>query len=175
MSKSQGRARSADAERAASQQAALDAAVTRLHQETQLWQTFLSVHRRLVELLADQMMADHQLPLDWFDVLIHLADVPGMRLRQRELRDRLLLSESGVSRLLARMADAGLVERTPADDDRRGVAVALTDKGMATLVAATSSHLDLVAQLFTDKLAAAEAVALEHVLTKLSPGTAATE
>jgi DNA-binding MarR family transcriptional regulator len=65
------------------------------------------------------------------------------------------------------MADAGLLERTPADDDRRGVAVALTDKGAAALVAATGSHLDLVAHLFTGKLTAAETVALQHILAKL--------
>jgi DNA-binding MarR family transcriptional regulator len=153
----------------------LDAVVARLHRETQLWQSFLGAHRLILDLMASQMQADHQLPLDWFDVMIHLADVPGMRLRQRELRDRLLLSESGVSRMLARMADAGLLERTPADDDRRGVAVALSDRGVATLVAATGAHLDLVAQLFTDKLTAAEAVALQHILDKLAaaePGPA---
>jgi DNA-binding MarR family transcriptional regulator len=145
----------------------LDAMVARLHRETPLWQAFLSVRRQLVEQMAEQMLTDHQLPLDWFDVLIHLADVPGRQLRQRELRDRLLLSESGVSRLLVRMANAGLLERTPADDDRRGVSVALTDKGAAALVAATGSHLDLVAQLFTSKLTAAEIVALQHILVKL--------
>jgi DNA-binding MarR family transcriptional regulator len=147
--------------------AGLDAVVARLHRETPLWQAFLSVHRQLVELLAEQMLTDHQLHLDWFDVLIHLAEAPGRQLRQRELRDRLLLSESGVSRLLVRMATVGLLERTQADDDRRGMAIALTDKGAAALVAATGSHLDLVAQLFTDKLTAAEAVALHHILAKL--------
>ncbi len=145
----------------------LDATVARLHRETPLWQAFLSVHRHIVERLAEQMMTDHRLPLDWFDVLIHLADVPGRRLRQHELRDRLLLSESGVSRLLVRMANAGFLERTPADDDRRGVAVALTEKGAAALVAATGSHLELVAGLFTGKLDAAEVVALQHILAKL--------
>ncbi|MFB6720849.1 MarR family winged helix-turn-helix transcriptional regulator [Kribbella sp. NPDC056345] len=141
--------------------------VARLHQETPVWQTFLSVHRQIVETLADQMKSDHRLPLEAFDVLIHLADVPERRLRQRELTDRLLLSDSGVSRLLARMAEAGLLERTTADDDRRGVAVAMTDKGAETLVAATGSHLDLVAQLFTDKLSATELIALEQILAKL--------
>jgi len=164
MTKGQGRKRPESATDGA---AGLDSVVARLHRETPLWQAFLSVHRQLVELLADQMLTDHQLHLDWFDVLIHLADAPGRQLRQRELRDRLLLSESGVSRLLARMAAAGLLERTQADDDRRGVAIALTDKGAAALGAATGSHLELVAQLFTDKLTAAEAVALQHILAKL--------
>jgi DNA-binding MarR family transcriptional regulator len=149
----------------------LDTAVARLHRETPLWQAFLSIHRQLIEQLAEQMRTDHQLPLEWFDVLIHLADVPCRRLRQRDLRDRLLLSESGVSRLLVRMANAGLLERTPADDDRRGMAVALTDKGAAALFAATGSHLDLVAQLFTGKLTAAETVALQHILAKLAPAS----
>jgi DNA-binding MarR family transcriptional regulator len=144
--------------------------VDRLHQETPLWQDFLLAHRQLVGRLAEQMMTDHQLPLDWFDVLIHLADMPGMRLRQRDLRDRLLLSESGVSRLLVRMARAGLIARAPADDDRRGVEVELTDRGRMALSAAIESHLQLVASLFTDRLTAADRVALNRVLSKLLAG-----
>jgi DNA-binding MarR family transcriptional regulator len=141
--------------------------VDRLHQETPLWQDFLLAHRQLVGRLAEQMMRDHQLPLDWFDVLIHLADVPGMRLRQRDLRDRLLLSESGVSRLLVRMARAGLIARAPAGDDRRGVEVELTDRGRTALSAAIESHLQLVASLFTDRLTTADRAALNRVLSKL--------
>jgi DNA-binding MarR family transcriptional regulator len=52
------------------------------------------------------MLREHQLPLEWFDVLVHLADLPGMRARQKELRDRVLLSESDLSRLLARRRPA---------------------------------------------------------------------
>jgi len=144
-----------------------EAEVSRLLNETPLWRSFLAVHRQLVDQLAEQMRRDHRLPLEWFDVLVHLADVPGMRLRQRDLRDRLLLSESGVSRLLVRMADAGLVERTPSNDDRRGVEISLTGKGSASLVAAIESHLELVSSLFTDKLTATDRTALEHILSKL--------
>jgi DNA-binding MarR family transcriptional regulator len=141
--------------------------VGRLHQETPLWQDFLLAHRKLVARLTEQMMTDHQLPLDWFDVLIHLADVPGMRLRQRDLRDRLLLSESGVSRLLVRMAQAGVIARTPAGDDRRGVEIELTDRGRLALSAAIESHLRLVASLFTNRLTIADRGALKRVLAKL--------
>jgi DNA-binding MarR family transcriptional regulator len=141
--------------------------VARLHQQTPLWQDFLLVHRQLVARLAEQMMTDHQLPMDWFDVLIHLADVPGMRLRQRDLRDRLLLSESGVSRLLVRMERAGVITRAPADDDRRGVAIELTDRGRMALSAAIESHLELVASLFTDRLTTADRAALNRALSKL--------
>lgn len=57
--------------------AELDGALSRLQRETSLWQSFLAAHRQLVELLADQMLRDHQLPLEWLDVLVHLADSPG--------------------------------------------------------------------------------------------------
>jgi DNA-binding MarR family transcriptional regulator len=141
--------------------------IGRVRQETPLWLDFLLAHRLLVARLAEQMMTDHQLPLDWFDVLIHLADVPGMRLRQRDLRDRLLLSESGVSRLLVRMERAGLIARAPADDDRRGVAIELTERGRMALSAAIESHLQLVASLFTNRLTIADRGALKRVLSKL--------
>lgn len=141
--------------------------LAQLSENTQLWQAFLAAHRTLVERMANQMMADHQLPLEWFDVLIHLADMPGRRLRQKDLNDRLLLSESGVSRMLARIEAAGLIHRTPADDDRRGIEVALTAKGQQALTEALESHLALVAELFTDRLTATERSALKRVLAKL--------
>jgi DNA-binding MarR family transcriptional regulator len=156
-----------DGDQAEARGAELAGTVARLLQETSLWRTFLGTHRQIVDRLAEQMQTDHQLPLEWFDVLIHLADVPGKRLRQRELRDRLLLSESGVSRMLARMAEAGVLERRPADDDRRGVEVVLTSAGEALLATAVESHLKLVASLFTDRLSVTDRVALEHILAKL--------
>ena len=122
--------------------------------------------------LADEMLDEHQLPLEWFDVLVHLADLPGMRARQRELRDRMLLSESGVSRLLVRMEQAGVVTRSTAGDDRRGMEIAVTEAGRAALLAAIDSHLRLVAALFTDRLTTTDRAALSRVLPKLlaNPG-----
>jgi DNA-binding MarR family transcriptional regulator len=146
----------------------LETLVSGLLEETTLWRAFLGTHRHLVDRLADQMLTDHKLPLEWFDVLIHLADVPDRRLRQRELRDRMLLSESGVSRMLARMEASGLVERRPADDDRRGVEVVLTEAGAEALATAMESHRELVATSFTDRLTVTDRLALEHILAKLA-------
>jgi DNA-binding MarR family transcriptional regulator len=142
-------------------------ALARLNQQTPLWQSFLAVHRRIVEQLADEMLAEHQLPLEWFDVLVHLADLPGMTARQKELRDRMLLSESGVSRMLVRMEKAGVIIRSTADDDRRGVEITVTEAGRAALLAAIDSHLHQVASMFTDRLTATDRAALSRVLPKL--------
>jgi DNA-binding MarR family transcriptional regulator len=142
-------------------------ALARLNQQTPLWQSFLAVHRQIIEQLADEMLTEHQLPLEWFDVLVHLADLPGMRARQKELRDRVLLSESGVSRLLVRMEKAGVITRSTAGDDRRGMEITVTEAGQAALLAAIDSHLRLVASLFTDRLTVTDRAALSRVLPKL--------
>ena len=154
-------------ERPAEAACELAEALARLNQQTPLWQSFLAVHRRIVEQLADEMLAEHQLPLEWFDVLVHLADLPGMRAHQKELRDRVLLSESGVSRLLVRMEKAGVITRSTAGDDRRGMEITVTEAGQAALLAAIDSHLQLVASLFSERLTATDQVALSWVLSKL--------
>jgi DNA-binding MarR family transcriptional regulator len=145
----------------------LEQALAKLNQQTALWQSFLAAHRLIVEQLADEMEREHQLPLEWFDVLVHLADLPGLRSRQKDLRDRLLLSESGVSRLLVRMEKAGVITRTTADDDRRGMEIAVTDAGRVALLAAIESHLDLVASLFTGRLTTTDRTVLNRALTRL--------
>ena len=145
----------------------LEEALAQLNHQTPLWQSFLAAHRQIVEQLADEMLREHQLPLEWFDVLVHLADLPGMRARQKGLRDRLLLSESGVSRLLVRMEEAGAITRNTAGDDRRGMEITVTEAGQAALLTAIDPHLQLVASLFTDRLTATDRAALGRVLPKL--------
>ena len=141
--------------------------VARLEEETMLWQAFLRAHRTIIDQMTEQMMRDHNLPLEWFDVLIHLADVPDGRLRQRALRDRLLLSESGVSRLLLRMEQAGLIARSTAGEDKRGMEITLTASGRAAVIEATESHVDMVSKLFTQRLTRTDRNALTRVLPKL--------
>ncbi len=146
----------------------LPALIARLDEAAELWQEFLYAHRTIIATMAEEMVRDHGLPLDWFDVLIHLADVPEGRLRQRALRDRLLLSESGLSRLLLRMEQAGLIVRSPAGEDRRGVQISLTTHGRRTVSEAAESHIERVSRLFTEKLTATDMAALARALPKLT-------
>src|SRR5262245_31469424 len=126
--------------------------VARVEKEASLWREFLRTYRILIDKMAEQMLRDHDMPLEWFDVLFHLAEQPDGRLRQRALRDRLLLSESGISRQLLRIEQAGLIDRSTAGDDKRGMEISLTPKGRTALIEATESHLELVSQLFTQRL-----------------------
>jgi len=151
----------ADAER-------MQAAVGKMAAEATLWEAFMRAHRTIVGKMTEQMMRDHNLPLEWFDVLIHLAYVPEGRLRQRALLDRLLLSESGVSRLLLRMEQAGLITRCTAGEDRRGIVITMTAQGRSAVTEATESHISWVSSLFNQRLTQTDRNALTRVLPKLA-------
>jgi DNA-binding MarR family transcriptional regulator len=88
-------------------------------------------------------------------------------MRMRELADAVLLSRSGLTRLVDRMERAGLVTRTPDAADRRVVRVALTDAGTAAYRDARAEHRSAVAEHFLDRLTAAEAATIERALERV--------
>lgn len=138
----------------------------RTHHESRLaaWSTFLRAHARVVRELERELQADQDLALTDYDVLVQLAAAPDRRLRMSELADRLLLSRSGVTRLVDRLVANGLVERVSCEDDRRGQWAALTDAGRGRLRRAAPTHLRGVATHFLDRLSADDLASLERML-----------
>jgi DNA-binding MarR family transcriptional regulator len=104
------------------------------------WRALLHAHLTVTTVLNRELEAEAGLPLTWYDVLLTLHDAGG-RLRMQELARSVLLSKSGVTRLVDRMARAGLVTREPCEDDRRGLLAVLTDAGEAALRRAAPVHL----------------------------------
>ena len=102
-----------------------------------------------------------------YDVLVQLAAATPHQLRMGELADRLLLSRSGITRLIDRLERAGFVTRATCDTDRRGSWAVLTDAGYARLREATPSHLRGVAEHFIDRIPSDELVALEETLARI--------
>lgn len=131
------------------------------------WSAFLRAHARVVRELERELQAEHRMALTDYDVLVQLAAVEDRRLRMSELADRLLLSRSGVTRLIDRLVAAGLVERITCDVDRRGQWASLTDAGYRRLRGASPTHLRGVAEHFLDRLSAEELDQLERALTRL--------
>jgi len=105
------------------------------------WRSFLHAHARLARRLDEDLRAGHALSLQEYETLLHLAEAPGRRLRMGRLADSLLLSKSGVTRLIDRLVDDGLVERTSCASDARGAEASLTGSGLARLRAAAPTHL----------------------------------
>jgi DNA-binding MarR family transcriptional regulator len=101
----------------------------------------LRAHAHAIRELERELLAETGMPLGWYDVLLQLAEAPQRRLRMAELADRVLLSRSGLTRLIDRLQAEGLVRREPSPDDARGTFTVLTAEGMARLRAAAPVHL----------------------------------
>ncbi|OLT12677.1 MarR family transcriptional regulator [Pseudonocardia sp. CNS-139] len=127
------------------------------------WRSFLRAHATLVRVLESELEADQQLSLAAYDVLVQLAEAPDRRLRMTELADAVLLSRSGVTRLVDRLEKVGLVARCPVESDGRGVAARLTDAGLSRLRVASRTHLAGVTRHFVNRLDAADLGALERI------------
>ena len=144
--------------------------ITRNDSRLAAWSTFLRAHARVVRELERELQADQDLALTDYDVLVQLAAAPERRLRMSELADRLLLSRSGVTRLVDRLVADGLVERVTCEDDRRGQWAALTDAGRDRLRRAAPTHLRGVATHFLDRLSADDLASLERMLAGVVDG-----
>ena len=106
-----------------------------------VWRQFLLSHARVVRTLEQELQDGAQMPLVWYDVLLQLVEAPQRRLRMAELADRLLMSRSGLTRMIDRLQTEGLVRREPSPDDARGMYTVLTDAGLMALRAAAPVHL----------------------------------
>jgi len=148
-----------------------NATVERLSvRELGAWRSFLRAHALLSRKLEADLVAAHDLPLASYDVLLQLAESDGRRLRMTELADRVLLSRSGLTRLVDRLERDGLVERQACANDARGTLAVLTDAGFCRLREAAPTHLRGVAEHVTSRLTEAELDQLQQLMVKLLDG-----
>ena len=105
------------------------------------WRAFLLAHARVVRRLDEELRAEHDLSLAEYDALLQLAEAPGRRLRMHRLADQVLLSRSGVTRLIDRLVSDGSVERDACVTEARGAEAVLTETGRARLRDASRTHL----------------------------------
>jgi DNA-binding MarR family transcriptional regulator len=131
------------------------------------WRTFLEAHARVTDALAAELEDETGLPLSWYDVLVQLTEAPDQKLRMQELARAVLLSKSGLTRLVDRMVAEGLVAREPCLDDRRGTFVCLLPAGTARLDGASPVHMRGISQHFTSHLTEADARQLRDLLARV--------
>jgi DNA-binding MarR family transcriptional regulator len=120
------------------------------------WRGMLTTHRRVIAALDEELEREHGLALGSYEVLLYLAEAPERSLRMGALAAQLLLSRSGLTRLVDRLAARGLVERHSCDSDRRGTYARLTPAGLKLFREARPTHLRGVREHFLERLAPAD-------------------
>lgn len=134
------------------------------------WVRLLRGHAATVRALNAQLVRDHGLTINDYEVLLLLAHADGQRLRRTDLAQNVQLSASGVTRLLDGLESAGFVEKALCASDGRVVYAVLTDAGREKLDEASCSHVRAIAELFEARYSAQELATLAELLARL-PGT----
>jgi DNA-binding MarR family transcriptional regulator len=128
------------------------------------WRTFITAHAALIDAIERDLRGAGVISLTWYDVLIELAEAPDHRLRLHELARAVVLSRSGLTRLVDRIEAAGLLRREPCPEDRRGAYAVLTPAGQAALHAAWPVYARGIATHFARHLSDADAATLDGAL-----------
>lgn len=132
--------------------------------EMAAWHALIRAHARVVRRLEAELEAEHSLSLPAYEVLAHLSQAPGHRLRMSELATFAVLTPSGLTRLVDKLARDGLVERERCASDARVVYAVVTLEGMRRLKAAYPTHLRGVREHLVDRLTVAQMDALAEAL-----------
>ncbi|GAA1643137.1 MarR family winged helix-turn-helix transcriptional regulator [Catellatospora bangladeshensis] len=128
--------------------------------EQETWRAYLEGTRLLIQALDRQLETDSGVSFTDYELLVHLSEAPGRRLRMRDLADASFTSRSGVTRAVTRLEDAGWVRRVECDDDRRGMHAELTEAGAAKLAEAAPGHVSAVRAYMFDHLSKEEQAAI---------------
>ncbi|HYH92338.1 MAG TPA: MarR family winged helix-turn-helix transcriptional regulator [Candidatus Saccharimonadales bacterium] len=132
------------------------------------WRAFLRAHARISRRLDEELRAEHDLSLAEYDALLAIAQAPDRRIRMRHLADAMILSKSGVTRLIDRLVADGLVERDTCLSDARGAEAVLTPAGLDRLRTASRTHLRGIDDHFLATLDAAELATIEVAMLRLA-------
>lgn len=131
------------------------------------FRSFLTAHVRITKELEAELIDTHQMSLATFDILVQLYEAPSRQLRMAELAEAVLLSRSGVSRLVERLEQDGMVVRGPANGDGRGVIAALTEKGETRFNDVAKTHLRGIEKRFIARLTPVEMAAIDLICQRL--------
>ena len=116
------------------------------------WRAFLTAHALVTRRLDEDLRTEQQMTLAEYAALLQLAQAPARRLRMNQLADGIILSRSGVTRLIDRLEADGLVARSQCSSDGRGAEAVLTDVGFDRLRRASRTHLRGIKAYFLDSV-----------------------
>ena len=137
--------------------------------DVRAWVAFLRAHAAVTRQFNQELVTGHGLTLNDYEVLLVLSRVPDRMMRRVDLANSVLLTPSGITRLLEGLERAGYVVRQACSNDARVVYAKLTDDGLEKLRTAAKTHVESVRQLFGGHFDEAELETLASLLARL-PG-----
>jgi DNA-binding MarR family transcriptional regulator len=135
--------------------------------ELTAWVGLLRAHASTTRRFNAELVAEHGLTLNDYEVLLHLSRADGQRLRRVDLAERILLTPSGITRLLEGLERAGYVERAACESDARVTYAQLTDAGEGKLHEAAETHVAGIRDFFRGRFSKDELQALGGLLERL--------
>jgi DNA-binding MarR family transcriptional regulator len=136
-------------------------------EELAAWRGMLRAHAELVRELDSELAHEHDMPLSSYEVLLYLNDSSEGRMRMSDLADSVLLSRSGLTRLVDRLERQGLLRRERCESDARGLFAEITPEGRKVFAAARKTHLDGVRRVFLSRFSRDELRTLGGLWQKL--------
>jgi DNA-binding MarR family transcriptional regulator len=137
--------------------------------EVRAWRGLLRAHACLAKRLDAELEQAHGLPMTSYEVLHHLQDSSGGRMRMCDLAEQAQLSRSGLTRLVDRLERDELLERCSCDHDARGSYACLTELGRERLAEARGTHLAVVREHFFSRFSEGELSALADLWDRIAP------
>lgn len=136
-------------------------------QQLETWRFFLKTHAKIVSLIEKDLVTEKKVPLSTYDVLIALYEAPGKRLRINEIGKAVVLSRSGLTRLIDRLERENFIKRERSDTDRRGAFAVLTRDGQRELFKAWPVYAKGIQEHFLSKVTDKELEQLRTILHKM--------
>lgn len=137
-------------------------------EQQQTWRAYIMGSQLLLDRLDRDLRVEHAISLTEYEILVRLSEVPEHRMRMALLADALCHSRSRVTHTVARMERAGLLTRSAALDDGRGVEAVMSQEGLTRLVAASRTHVEGVRRNLVDLAAPEDYAALGRVMNLVS-------
>ena len=137
--------------------------------EVQVFVSFIRAHSSVVRALDRELVADHGLTINDYEVLLRLARAPDRMMRRVDLAQQVLLTPSGITRLLDGLQRCGYVEKEACATDARVVYAKLTDAGREKLKSATTEHVASIRAMFGERFSEEELRTLCDFLERLHP------
>jgi len=137
--------------------------------ESRAWRGLLRAHACLARRLDAELEREHRLPMISYEVLSHLGDSSGGRMRMCDLAEQVQLSRSGLTRLVDRLQAEGLLERCSCAHDARGSYACLTETGRERLMEARGTHVAVMREHFFSHFAESELSWLADTWERIAP------